>query len=215
MRNVFVLLFGILLAPMWAQPALDFEEEVEMIGQRYDTIWEKNKETVVFTGSSSIRLWKDLETLFPEYQIVNTGFGGSRAADLLAFTDELILRYHPKIVFIYEGDNDLFFSESPRKILKTTRMIIEQIQQQNPDTRIVLIAAKPSIQRWHMRGRFKKLNKKLRRLSESVHGLEFANIWHVMLEGKKVNPELFIEDGLHMNDKGYILWYDVIKAYLK
>ena len=215
MRNVFVLLFGILLAPMRAQPALDFEEEVEMIGQRYDTIWEKNKETVVFTGSSSIRLWKDLETLFPEYQIVNTGFGGSRAADLLAFADELILRYHPKLVFIYEGDNDLYFRESPRKILKTTRMIIEQIQQQNPDTRIVLIAAKPSIQRWHMRRRFKKLNKKLRRLSESVHGLEFANIWHVMLEGKKVNPELFIEDGLHMNDKGYILWYDVIKAYLK
>src|SRR5690606_4358215 len=82
-----------------------FRNEVLNIGKKYDTIWDANKETIVFTGSSSIRMWNGLENKFPAYQIINSGFGGSQASDLLQYQEELIFRFNPKKVFIYEGDN--------------------------------------------------------------------------------------------------------------
>jgi lysophospholipase L1-like esterase len=80
---------------------------------------------------------------------------------------------------------------------------------------VILISAKPSPLRWHLRRRYKKLNRHLLRLAEKTPGLEFANIWNVMLKDKKVDATLFVEDGLHMNKKGYDLWYSVLKLYLQ
>ncbi len=102
---------------LWPRIASRFQEEVLAIQEKYETLWDSTKETIVFTGSSSIRTWKNLQEIFPEYQIVNSGFGGSQATDLLAYTDELILQYNPKKVFIYEGDNDLNDHKKPKKII--------------------------------------------------------------------------------------------------
>ncbi|WP_297703463.1 GDSL-type esterase/lipase family protein [uncultured Eudoraea sp.] len=134
-----------------AQDPSRFQEEVQAIQEKYETLWDSTKETIVFTGSSSIRTWKNLQVIFPEYQIVNSGFGGSQATDLLAYTDELILRYNPKKVFIYEGDNDLNDHKKPKKIIYVTKEIIAKIRNYNPGTRIVIISAKPSLARWHLK----------------------------------------------------------------
>ena len=217
MRHFFVLFIPALIGVGFlgrAQDPLRFQKEVFDIQRKYDSLWDASKETIVFTGSSSIRLWEDLEKSFPEFQIVNSGFGGSQASDLLVYTDELILKYNPKKVFIYEGDNDLADRKSPRQIIADINRIIEKIKQNNNNTVVVLIAAKPSIQRWKLRGRYKRLNRKFERLSRKDPYLQFANIWDVMLEKRKVSGHIFIEDGLHMNDKGYELWYSVIKNYV-
>src|SRR5258708_1728329 len=36
---------------------------------------------ILFIGSSTIRLWKTLAQDFPEYKVINRGFGGSEIAD--------------------------------------------------------------------------------------------------------------------------------------
>ncbi|NHF61261.1 G-D-S-L family lipolytic protein [Flavobacteriaceae bacterium TP-CH-4] len=198
-----------------AQEASDFMEEVDAIQKKYDTLWDASKETIVFTGSSSVRIWNDLQERFPDYQIVNTGFGGSQATDLLAYSDALVLRFKPRKVFIYEGDNDLSAKKKPRAIVKTLANIIARIREQNAAAEIVLIAAKPSIVRWQMKRKYKKLNRKLKRWSQKDSLIDFADVWKPMLEGRKINEELFIEDGLHMNGKGYDIWYEVLKPYVK
>ncbi len=215
MKKIVCLLFGFSALLCMGQDAAQFEEEIQSIQQKYDSVWDATAETIVFTGSSSIRLWEDLETLFPDYQIVNTGFGGSRVSDLLVFSDKLILKYNPKMVFIYEGDNDIFDRKRPREVIDTTKKIISKIRHNNPQTRIVLISAKPSIVRWHLKRKYNALNRKLKKLTKKDPILEYANIWNVMLTGRQLNESLFVEDGLHINDKGYELWYGVIKKYLK
>ena len=40
------------------------------------------KNIILFTGSSSIRMWKNLQESFPGYNVLNRGFGGSTLADL-------------------------------------------------------------------------------------------------------------------------------------
>ncbi|TFG73846.1 MAG: G-D-S-L family lipolytic protein [Flavobacteriales bacterium] len=214
MRNWFVL---ILLACVCvkAQDPLRFKEEVSSISKKYDTLCDPSKETVVFTGSSSVRIWNDLQERFPGIQIVNSGFGGSEASDLLTYTDDLILRYKPNKVFIYEGDNDLNANKRPRLVITDIKRIISRIQAYDPTTKIVLIAAKPSIARWHLKRRFKRLNRKMEGLVKNNSYLEYADVWKPMLQGRKVKQDIFVKDGLHMNAKGYDIWYTVLEPYLE
>nr|WP_298928178.1 GDSL-type esterase/lipase family protein [uncultured Allomuricauda sp.] len=197
-----------------AQESLPFANEVKEVQQRVDSIWDSSMNTIVFTGSSSIRLWEDLQTRFPEHQILNTGFGGSQSSDLEHFLDELILNYTPIKVFIYEGDNDISAKRKPKAIIGTMEDILEDLHQKRPEMEIVLISAKPSISRWHLKGRYKRLNKQLSKLASNTNGVEFADVWNIMLNKRKLKTDLFIEDGLHMNVKGYDLWYEVIKNYM-
>lgn len=213
MRYFFLLFLFIGLQTV-AQDPPRFAEEVKAIQKKYDTLWNPSKETIVFTGSSSVRIWKDLESRFPEHQIVNSGFGGSQASDLLFHINELILRFKPKKVFIYEGDNDIFAEKKPKDIIGSMQEIINRIRQENSKTKIVLIAAKPSIARWNLKRHYKKLNRKFKKLSKNDLLLDFADVWKPMLDKRNVKQDIFIEDGLHMNAKGYELWYDVIKNYM-
>lgn len=192
----------------------NFQNEVDDIVHRNDSIWDNSKETIVFTGSSSIRFWTDVQERFPQYQVLNSGFGGSQTSDLLYHLDNLVLRYQPVKVFIYEGDNDIFAKIRPRAIIQTTEQVIQQIQNKLPSSEIVLISAKPSISRWKLKGKYKRLNKRFSKMAISNPHIKYANVWDIMLNGRKVRTDIFIEDGLHMNTLGYDLWYERIKPFL-
>nr|WP_299337728.1 SGNH/GDSL hydrolase family protein [Allomuricauda sp.] len=213
-RNLLFLSCFFLISWGSAQNKLPFEDEVKDIQKRTDSIWDSSKETIVFTGSSSIRLWEDLQERFPENQILNTGFGGSQSSDLANFTDELILNYNPAKVFIYEGDNDIFDKKRPKQIIETFNTILNKLEKEQPDMDVVLISAKPSISRWHLRGKYRRLNRKLQKIAQERSGVAFVDVWTTMLNKRKLKKDLFIEDGLHMNTKGYDLWYNEIKDFI-
>ncbi|MBT8322447.1 MAG: G-D-S-L family lipolytic protein [Eudoraea sp.] len=213
--TLLILLLLFISTISWSQDPARFQEEIADITTRYDSLYDKSKATIVFTGSSSIRTWEDLQKVYPDYQVVNSGFGGSHASDLLAYADELILRFDPLKVFIYEGDNDLAERKRPRKIIKDLQSILEKIWMENPRTEVVLIAAKPSLSRWHLRRKFQRFNRKTERMASKHPSLAFADVWSVMLEGEKINKDLFIEDGLHMNQKGYDIWKQVLDPFVK
>ncbi len=197
-----------------AQDSNVFADEILAIQKKYDTLWDSSKETIVFTGSSSIRMWHNLQDNFPQHQIINSGFGGSKASDLLQNTKALILQFQPSTVFIYEGDNDIAGGEKSKKIIANIAAIISKIKKQNPNAKINLIAAKPSLARWHLRRKYKRLNKKLKKLSKPDKLISYVDVWKPMLNGKKLKQDIFIADGLHMNAEGYAIWYEIIKPYL-
>ena len=64
------------------------------------------KDAVLFVGSSSIRLW-DLKKSFPDLVAINRGFGGSQMSDAARHARRLINVYKPRLIVLYEGDNDL------------------------------------------------------------------------------------------------------------
>ena len=191
-----------------------FQKEVEEIALRNDSLWDASRETTVFTGSSSVRMWHDVQERFPEQHIINTGFGGSQASDLSYYIYDLILRYGPKKVFIYEGDNDIFAKKRPNEVRKTFREIIDGIHRNDSTTKVVIISPKPSIARWNLRGKYRRLNRKLERLANDYPLVEFADVWNPMLDGRRVRQDIFIEDGLHMNRKGYDIWYKALAPFV-
>lgn len=196
-----------------AQDPLRFTKEVEQIKKKYTNL-DKSRENLVFVGSSSIKYWKNVDKVFSGHQIVNSGFGGSMASDLLYFTDDLILAFDPKKVFIYEGDNDISSGKRSKIILKDLKAIIHKIKVKNKDTEIVLISAKPSIARWKHKRAYRRLNRKMKRITKKDTTIYFADIWTPMLDGKSVRKDIFVGDNLHMNSEGYKIWYNVLKNYI-
>lgn len=209
-----ILLFSSLwFCDIHAQRPKRLLEEVQELQAKYDTLYTPGLKTYVFAGSSSIRFWEELPEIFSEAQVVNSGFGGSMASDLLVYLDELVLDYKPDKVFLYEGDNDIFNNKSPAKIVRQTRRIFRRIQKNNGPTPVVVIGAKPSLERWHLRKKYKKLNTKLKALCDSDPLTFYAHIWDSMLEGGNVKADIFLEDGLHLNAEGYDLWESILKPF--
>ncbi|HEA21153.1 hypothetical protein LCGC14_1076340 [marine sediment metagenome] len=210
---IFTILF-MMISVGNAQGPLQFEGQVEAIQQKYDAVFYTSQKTMVFTGSSSIRVWQDVQERFPDHRVVNTGFGGSQASDLLYYIYDLIFRYHPKKVFIYEGDNDIAKGKKPKEVCTDLQQIIGGIHRNDSATKVVIIAVKPSIARWGLRRNYKRLNRKMERLAKSNPLVEYANVWDPMLNGSNVKQDIFLEDGLHMNNQGYEIWYDVLKPFV-
>lgn len=176
----------------------------------------KDKERIVFTGSSSIRMWKDISANYPEYQIINSGFGGAEMNDLLFHLEHTVLKFAPAKVFIYGGDNDIGSGRSTSLVLEQAEKIVETIESKFPDCQIIFISAKPSVLRWHLHSTYEKLNQELEILASRNSNRGYVDIWEAMLNDRRVvNPSLFIRDGLHMNKAGYDIWSQAIRPFVE
>lgn len=193
----------------YLKQAESFAEEVAKIADSPVPTWDSG--IIIFTGSSSVRLWRDAGLLSKGSPIINTAFGGSTAYGLNVYLDDLVLRYEPKQVFIYEGDNDIAAGRDTRTILEHLDTIFTRIWEQNPETEIVYIAAKPSPLRWEMRKEYEVLNKAMERRAKKEDRLVFADVYSPMLQKGKVREDIFVEDRLHMNRMGYAIWAEVIR----
>ncbi|MFK7933463.1 MAG: GDSL-type esterase/lipase family protein [Saprospiraceae bacterium] len=173
------------------------------------------KEVVVFTGSSSVRMWKNVQDFYPQYLVINTGFGGSQMSDLLHYLEETVLRFQPSKVFIYEGDNDVNAGQSLKTIMQQTHKVVKEIEKKLPQAEIIIIGAKPSPARWHLKAEYLDLNNSLKVFADSKANRFYADVWTIMLDDNgMVREDIFIEDRLHMNDKGYQLWDQVMRLFL-
>lgn len=208
-----ILILFLIFGQVWAQDPTRYESQVKEIGEKYPA--EEYQGAAVFTGSSSIRMWTDLATDFPDHNVVNAGFGGSQAVDLLHYVDELILAYRPNHVFIYEGDNDISAGKSTEVIMETLNLIVSAIKLELPETEVILIGAKPSISRWEMADKYRDLNTEMQNYSAAAAGVQYADVWTGMLgKDKKPLPDIFLEDKLHMKREGYEIWAIEIGKFL-
>ena len=171
---------------------------------------------IVAVGSSSMRGWHKtiLQDLAP-LSIIPRGFGGSNMNDVLYFVDGLVNKHKPRAVLLYEGDNDVAGGIAPETILDTFRQLQQKIHRELPETRIYMLAVKPSIARWQMWPTMQRVNRLLKSACEKDDKLTFIDIASPMLNEQGFpKAEIFVEDMLHMNDKGYRLWKDAVKPIL-
>lgn len=174
------------------------------------------QEGILFTGSSSIRLWKDLSTDFSNTKILNRGFGGSEIIDLIENFNQIILKYHPKKIVIYSGDNDIQAGKSAEIVFGDFCTLFGMIKATLPQTEIYYIAIKPSLARWNKVLEMKKANTMINEfLNHKQHGT-FVDIFSPMiaLNGKPYK-KWFVEDGLHLNAVGYQLWREILAPYIE
>ncbi|MHB8524140.1 MAG: SGNH/GDSL hydrolase family protein [Limisphaerales bacterium] len=171
---------------------------------------------ILFVGSSSIRLWKTLAADFPDQEVINRGFGGSQIEDSTAFAERIVVPYHPRMIFLYAGDNDIAAGKSPETVLADYRAFVKKVETDLPGTRIGFIAIKPSLARWKLVDNIRQANALVKAFAATDRRQVFIDVFAPMLgpDGKP-RRELFAPDGLHMNHRGYDLWVEQIRPWLK
>lgn len=171
---------------------------------------------VLFVGSSSIRMWKDVAQDFPETKVINRGFGGSEIADSTYFVDRIVTPYQPRMIVFYAGDNDLAAGKTPQKVCEDYQAFVSRVREKMPNVKIAFISIKPSRAREKLMDQMQAANELIRNYSASGKNLVFIDVFTPMLgEDGRPRAELFIQDGLHMNREGYNIWRKVVAPYLR
>jgi lysophospholipase L1-like esterase len=173
------------------------------------------KNAVLFAGSSSIRLW-DLKKSFPDLDVINRGFGGSQIADSTHFASRVILNVEPRVIILYAGDNDIAAGKTPDQVSENFQSFASLVHKELPKTRIIYISIKPSPKRRELKDKQQKANEQIEAWCKKNDYLMYVDVVKGMLgDDGKPRKELFVEDGLHLNEKGYELWASLIKPLLK
>jgi lysophospholipase L1-like esterase len=170
---------------------------------------------IVFTGSSSIRMWSSLGADFPGQPVLNRGFGGSQIRDATWYADEVAIRYRPRQIVAYSGDNDIDAGRSPQQVEADFRAFVARIRRDLPGVPIAWISIKPSLARVTQLDAQREANALVKKAASEMRDVAFIDVSSAMLDANgQPRPELFGDDGLHMNGRGYALWQEIIAPYL-
>lgn len=200
--------------PTTTKPA--FEDEI-LAFEKVDKVALIRPNPIVFTGSSSIRLWENVGDYFPKKTILNRGFGGSQLSDVLRYADRVIVRYQPKQVVIYAGENDVASGKvTGQQTYERLVALFEYVRQKLPNVTFSFISLKPSPSRRKYFPEMDVANRLIKDYLAKQKNTQFIDIRPVMLTpaGQPV-PELFKPDSLHMLPAGYERWAKVVGPYLK
>lgn len=211
------------IAPAVARPAFDplaaelrWRTSLQAFAEQ-DRLSRPEPGGVLFVGSSSIRLWDQLEAAFQQQPVViKRGFGGSRLADCVAFIDKLVLPYQARQVVLYAGENDLDEGATPAEVLLRYERFVQQVLQAAPATRIAFVSIKPSPARESLLPAIQATNRLIKAYTEGHPQLDFIDVHSAMLDAAgRPRAELFGNDRLHLNATGYGIWRELISARLK
>lgn len=171
---------------------------------------------VVFVGSSSVRLWQGLENQFGDTVVLKRGFGGARLSDCIEHLEQLVVKYHPRLVLLYAGDNDLAEGIAPREVLRRFVAFAERIRSRLPAVRLAFISIKPSPARQALLPEVRVANRLIETYVRGQPGLAYVNVFDAMLSNDgSPRRELFRGDGLHLNADGYALWRAALAPLLR
>ena len=174
-----------------------------------------DKPLIVFSGSSSIRFWIDLDKDFIEYDILNRGFGGSIFSDLNYFINELIIKHNPDLIVLYEGDNDIAFNIPTKYIYDDFKKSYELIRKKNENVPIIYIAPKPSPARWDKKNKYDELNNLIKEFCKMKQRTYYFDTWSIMIDNEgNIPKKYFWTDMLHMNKSGYQIWKKNLKPLI-
>lgn len=183
--------------------------------ERLDKIEKYADNSVLFVGSSSIRLWSTIAEDVAPYPVIQRGFGGSRTPDVVQYLERIAYPHQFSAIVIFVANditgsaNDLTPKETRDNYQEMVRIIRDKYKHQP----IFIIEITPSQSRWKYWSQIRQTNlllKKLCRKGKNTYFIETAG--HFLNERSEPRNELFRDDHLHLNRDGYLVWGKLIKG---
>jgi len=201
--------------PVIAQKA-PFYDDIQAF-KKQDSIKPPQKHAILFVGSSSFTKWTDVQSYFPGYTILNRGFGGSTLTDVIRYAHDIIFPYDPKEIVIYCGENDIAYSDtvSAETVFNRFQALYNMIRIKYKSIPVVYISIKPSPSRRKYWTKMIEANMLIKNYLDKQRHTTFINVFDLMLDQyNQPKPEIFLNDSLHMNAKGYAIWQKAIEPHL-
>ncbi len=188
-----------------------FEKEI-LAYEKQDSLSMPAKGQILFIGSSSFRLWKSFEADMKGLPAsFNRGFGGSTLADALYYFDRMVVKYQPKWVIMYEGDNDLAKGKLPQQIAAEYDEFKARLKKQVPGAKLVYVAARPSLARVALVDKQKELNALIK--AKGDYFIDMHSPFY--LADGSLMMDIFVADKLHLNEKGYAIFAKQIRQFVQ
>jgi hypothetical protein len=174
-------------------------------------------DAILFTGSSSIRLWSTINKDMLPYNVIQRGYGGAKLSDFVVYADRITYPHPCQAIVIFiandiaGNDND----KSPLEVSQLFRKTLYIIRRQFKDTPVFWISITPTPARWHVWPEIKEANEMIREVCQKHYNTYFIDTeQNFLTSGGLPRNELFIADRLHLNEEGYALWTEIIKKEL-
>ncbi len=176
-------------------------------------------ESILFTGSSSIRLWETLAEDMAPYPVIQRGFGGSRMPDVLKHADRYIKNHKFSAVVVFVA-NDITgnpgdVDKHPEEVRNLFEEFVLKIRSYNADAKIFIMAITPTRSRWHAWKNINTANVLLAQMADNHENVIFVPTEDLFLDECGIpKPHLFVSDQLHLSPSGYQLWTKRLRSYL-
>jgi hypothetical protein len=221
MKKILILafLYALICFPSHGQSAQTdaWEKDIRRFEQ-LDSIEKYPANSVLFAGSSSIRLWSTLAKDMAPYPVIQRGYGGAKLSDFSAFTGRIIYPHPCRAIVLFVA-NDITGSEadkSPEEVRDLFLDVLNTIREKFPDTPVFWIAITPTTLRWKAWPQIEKANILIEKECKKHGNTYFINTKKEFLNSSGLpKDELFREDHLHLNDQGYVVWTSVIRKELE
>ncbi|MDD3244057.1 MAG: GDSL-type esterase/lipase family protein [Eubacteriales bacterium] len=160
----------------------------------------------VFYGSSTIRIWgqERLEKDMAPMKVLCHGFGGSTAEEALYYYNTLVKPYNPRALVWYEGDNDMCCGYAPADAAALSQRVFEWARTDFPGLPIVIIPTKDCPAKHIFLPQIDIYNAHLKAFAAVNDDIQVIDIHDLLYDGDgELRTDIFEEDGVHYNDKGY------------
>lgn len=195
-------------------PSTKFEKEI-VAYEATDKTAPPPRGAILFIGSSTIRLWKSLATDYPEYDVINRGFGGSEIADSVYYADRIVIPYQPRLIVLNAGSNDISAGKSPEQVFADFKAFVGKVRAALPNVRIAYLAIQPAPVRWKQADKQREVNRLVREFTQSGDNMDYIEVWDQLLGADGTpDPKLYLADGLHGNDAAYKIRAAVVRPHL-
>ena len=172
---------------------------------------------IVFTGSSTIRLWSRLAEDMAPLPVLNRGFGGAQLDQVLHYAPRLVARHDPRTVVLYAGDNDLspLTGKDADSVARDFGRFLSWLRRELPETRLVVVSIKPTPLRRAQWPEQQRANDLVRKRAEADPLTRFVDVSAARLDDDgRPRRSLYRWDGLHLSDEGYRVWTGLLRPAL-
>ncbi|ADQ18538.1 GDSL-type esterase/lipase family protein [Leadbetterella byssophila] len=174
-------------------------------------------ESILFIGSSSIRLWDNIEKDMAPYPVIKRGFGGSNLKDVIVYEDRLVNPHSFRAVVVFVANDITGGKEdaTPKEVFERYKLLVKSIRKEHKKEPIFWVQITPTESRWKVWDKIQEANTLIKNYTEKNKNLYYIETAEAFLgpDGKPI-PAYFRADKLHLTQQGYDLWSGLIKASL-
>ena len=193
-----------------------WEDDVQAL-EKLDSTEPAVSDGILFVGSSSIRLWKNIERDMAPYRTIRRGYGGAKYSDVAHYAKRLVTPHDYRGLVLFVG-NDVAgkpTDHTPDQVETWVQNILDVAKSHRPDAPVLIVEVTPTPSRFDAWPALRELNAKLRDIALTNPNTYFVATADLYLD-QEGNPreELFGDDRLHQSEDGYTLWSSLIRRRL-